>query len=421
MRILAHARFVWIVGWIGLFLLADGITPHSGMSQTTVEAQPHASPAKPQGLNISPAPTKPSAPLHERCRGQIDCYKHHLEQTINTQGILRALQVIDQIVAQDPVARSEAHNLTHHVGRTSYHHLHDVSAVMFECTAAHQSGCYHGALEAYLSSKPHVTPEDVVAICSARLEQEKGRFAYFNCFHGLGHGLTMHLNHDFKRALSMCDKLQTAWDQQSCYGGVFMETVVTGIRGPQQTHQHHGKAQDHHEMSQPPKLIDPKDPLYPCSNLETRYLRECYMMQTSIILHLTQYDVAKAFGECDKAPQDMQPTCYQSMGRDISGHTLRDIRQSIALCELGGATYQGRCFVGVVKNFLNVSGHASDNAFEFCQQTPERHKKDCHFAIGEELLTLYATVDDRSRECARSEKSYIHDCRLGARLPPGQS
>ena len=330
----------WFRPGIGLcycFLLAGGIIPHVGFSETAVETKSQASTSQPKHLHIdSSSPRKTTKPSQAGCRGNINCYKSQLEQIIKTRGIPQALQLIDQVVAEDPIALSEAHNLTHHVGRTSYHHFKDVTAVMFECTAAHQSGCYHGALEAYLSSKPQVRPKDVVAICSSKLEQEKGRFAYFNCFHGLGHGLTMHLSHDFKQALSMCDRLQTTWDQQSCYGGVFMETVVTGIRGSQSLHQHHGKTHNHNKTTKPPKLIDPKNPLYPCSDLEAQYLRECYMMQTSIILHLTHYDFAKAFEECDKAPQKMQPTCYQSMGRDISGHTLRNIRRSIDLCQLGG-------------------------------------------------------------------------------------
>ncbi len=416
MNISINSKPLQIVLCLSVFLIVAGITPDHSASNTLRIKEQSESSQGPQNLHISSQHSSTQVkPAQETCQGNLPCYKDQLEKIIKTNGIAQALQLINQAVSNDPVALGEAHNLTHHVGRTSYHHFKDVTAVMFQCTAAHQSGCYHGALEAYLSSKPHIQSDDVAAICSPQLEAEKGRFAYFNCFHGLGHGLTMHLGHDMRKALALCDALNTAWDRESCYGGVFMETVVTGIRGPQ--HQHHQHEATHgHQTPKPPKLIDPQNPLYPCSDLENKYLRECYMMQTSIILHLTQYDFAKAFSECDKAPKDMQPTCYQSMGRDISGHTLRNIKRSIQLCELGSATHQGRCFIGVVKNFLNVSGHASKNAFEFCQQSPSRHKKDCHFAIGEELLTLYAKPQERTRECAKSESQYVQDCRQGARL-----
>ncbi|MGB0909702.1 MAG: hypothetical protein ACPGYT_05020 [Nitrospirales bacterium] len=402
---------------LGVIFVVLWLIPGIAISATQVIKEQLEPSSNPQNLHVQPqSSVTPDVSTQKTCLGNIPCYKSRLERIIHEKGVEEALRFIEVIVTTDRVALREAHNLTHHVGRMAFRHLKDVTQVMSECTAAHQSGCYHGALEAYFQNKSDIQPIDVMAICSSKLEQEKGRFAYFNCFHGLGHGLTMHLNHDMKKSLAMCDTLKTKWDQESCYGGVFMETVVTGIRGFQSHSGHHGhhgeKMSDH-----PAKLIDPKNPLYPCSDLDKKYLRECYMMQTSIILHLTHYDFAKAFLECDKAPEDMRPTCYQSMGRDISGHTLRDIKQSLRLCDLGTATHQGRCFIGVVKNFLNVSGQASENAFEFCRQSPKQHKKDCHYAIGEELLTLYAKPQRRSRECHRSETKHIQDCRQGARLP----
>ncbi len=424
MNRLTKLRDQRVVMCIGVLFMMVGMSAFAATSSTAGTKKHPESSAKPKKLRILPKQASaPDAPLYVTCQGNVSCYKDQLETMMKKQGTAHALEVIEQVVTKDRVALREAHNLTHHVGRTSYHHLKDVTAVMSQCTAAHQSGCYHGALEAYLTSIPKVTPTDVVAICSPKLEQEKGRFAYFNCFHGLGHGLTMHLNHDLKQSLALCDALNTTWDQESCYGGVFMETVVTGINESRPHSGHGGHSGHHGEKShkQKIKLIDPKNPLYPCSELDKKYLRECYMMQTSIILHLTHYDFAKAFRECDKAPEDMRQTCYQSMGRDISGHTLRDIKQSIRLCELGTATYQGRCFIGVVKNFLNVSGRASEDAFDLCRQTPKRHKQDCHAALGEELLTLYAKPQQRSHACARSEAKYIQDCRRGARLSPEHS
>ncbi len=403
---------------LGIIMTIGVMLPNTAISQPTAKREQPDSSAQPQHLHIPSQSLSASKRSHsETCLGNIPCYKKTLKTVVKTQGTEEALQLIEQIVEKDHVALREAHNLTHYVGRMSYRYLKDVTAVMSQYTPAHQSGCYHGALEAYLTSKPHIEADDVVAICSSKLEKEKGRFAFFNCFHGLGHGLTMHFNHDIKQALTLCDKLSMTWDQQSCYGGVFMEGVVTGVKGSQHHNEHHGKNDHHHHA----KLVDPNNPLYPCSELDPKYLRECYMMQTSIILHLTHYDFAKSFAVCDTAPKGMRPTCYQSMGRDISGHTLRNIEQSIRLCQLGTAIHRNRCFIGVVKNFLNVSGRASDNAFEFCRQTPEAHKKDCYHAIGEELLVLYAKTQQRAPKCTHAETPYIQDCRRGARLTLAQS
>lgn len=396
----------------GLIVAVGGMIDNVQSSEAPILKELNTEPSE-EAAALRGGPQHSSNPANQgNCQGNIACYYEKLEGLVKTKGTAHALQFIEEVVLTDRTALSDAHNLTHHVGRVSYHHLQDVTAVMFQCTPAHQSGCYHGALEAYLSNKSHVQPDDVVAICSPKLEADKGRFAYFNCFHGLGHGLTMHFNHNMNKALTLCDTLTTAWDQQSCYGGVFMENVVTGISGSHQHSAHQGETHASHQA----KLIDRKDPLFPCSAIEKKYWRECYMMQTSIILYLTQYDYAKAFQVCDGAPESMIPICYQSMGRDISGHTLREIDKSISLCSLGSTPHQSRCFVGVVKNFLNVTGRASEDAFAFCRQVPKRHKQTCHFAIGEEFQTLFAKPRQRRSACVRSEAKYLDDCHQGAGL-----
>lgn len=396
----------------GLIIVVGGVINNAQSSESQLVKEPVAELSE-EATALHGGPQDSSAAANqETCQGRIACYYEKLDGLVKTKGTAHALQFIEEVVQKDRTALSDAHNLTHHVGRVSYHHLQDVTAVMFQCTPAHQSGCYHGALEAYFSNKSQVQPNDVVEICSPKLEADKGRFAYFNCFHGLGHGLTMHFNHNMNKALTLCDTLNMAWDQQSCYGGVFMENAVTGISESHQHSAHQGEASASHQAN----LIDRKDPLYPCSAIVKKYWRECYMMQTSIVLHLTQYDYAQAFQICDGAPESMKPICYQSMGRDISGHTLRDIDKSIRLCELGTAAHQSRCFVGVVKNFLNVTGQASEDAFAFCRQTPKRHKQACHVAIGEELQTLFAKPKQRMSACARSEADYIKDCHQGAAL-----
>jgi hypothetical protein len=358
---------------------------------------------KPNSIDLSRSPDINA--LHQECEGKISCFQMALEEIVKDHGTGEALLVIEQLAPKDRTLLNEAHNLTHYVGRFSYQHYKDVSQVIFECKESFQSGCYHGVLEAYFSDKTRVQAADVANICESDLEARKGRFAYFNCLHGLGHGLTMVVQHDMKEALSFCDALSSGWDRESCYGGVFMENVVTATK-PEHLHADHAK-----------KLIDSQDLLYPCSDLNKKYWRACYLMQTSIILNLTEYDFAKAFKVCETAPEEMIPTCFQSMGRDISGFTLRDSMKSIHLCGLGSPIYRERCLVGVVKNFLNVTGRASEDAFTFCQQVDGSHKKSCYFAVGEELVNLYSDLEARTKACARSEEDYIQDCNTGAQIP----
>ncbi len=399
----------WLLPFAGLFLfLALGcFQKESDVSSGDHHFQKVSSfPSHSEGSDASLSSIQAEVHrLYDLCEGDMPCYKIALEGIVKDQGLDQALQIIEGIAPKDPQALSEAHNLTHHAGRVAYQHLQDVSLAMAHCSALYQSGCYHGVLEEYLSQKPEVFPTDVRVICGQNLEEEKGRFAFFNCLHGLGHGLTMYVKHDLRNALTLCDALASLWERDSCYGGVFMEHVVTATRG---RHQHGGG--DHG------KLLNPDDPQYPCSAIDQKYWRECYMMQTAIMLHVTQYDFAEAFRLCDQAPESMIPTCYQSMGRDIAGFTLRKIHPSVDLCQRGGSRYRDKCYVGVVKNFLNVTGEASDDAFQFCRTVPAKSKGSCYFAIGEELVTLFSESERRREACARTEASYVQDCHRGARI-----
>ena len=45
-------------------------------------------------------------------------------------------------------------------------------------------------------------------------------------------------------------------------------------------------------------FLNPQDLLYPCSVLTEKYLRACYLMQTSAVLTFLNYDFAQAFVQC---------------------------------------------------------------------------------------------------------------------------
>ncbi len=79
------------------------------------------------------------------------------------------------------------------------------------CTAACQSGCYHGAAEAYF--KDHGTTnisENLNTICSSELNP----FLSNQCIHGLGHGLMAWNDYQLFDSLKSCDLLHKM--QRSC-------------------------------------------------------------------------------------------------------------------------------------------------------------------------------------------------------------
>jgi hypothetical protein len=329
-----------------------------------------------------------------------------LKATLEKQGTAAALDQLERLAAADSAILGDGHPLAHALGRFSFTHYGSASKAFSQCKELFQSGCYHGVLEAYFIANPDFTGQDVAGLCSTLVTGNQTTFVKFQCVHGLGHGLTMYFEHDIFDALKYCDYLPTTWDRESCYGGVFMENIVFYQTKDSGAHGDHA----HHET-----FLDPADPLYPCNAVGQRYLYQCYLMQTSAILTFNGYDFAKAFTTCAKVEQAFIPICYQSLGRDISGYTLRDTDKSLFLCALDKGEYMKHCIVGVVKNFIDVTW-TTDQAYDFCRKAAEETKEACYTAIGEQLLGLQPDPGARAADCAKSEERYLNACRAAARV-----
>lgn len=363
-------------------------------------------------IAVGPIPVAAGAdgtPQAVSCQAMTDeektrCYQEQLESLLRTHGTEHALDVLVRLTTQDPDVLREAHNYAHHLGRQSFGHYQDATVAFSHCRDTFWSGCYHGVLEAYLRSLPQVQPQDIAQLCGQHLKTGQSPFLEYQCLHGLGHGLTMYFHHDVPAALAFCDALPAEWEQNSCYGGVFMENIVA-FQNPHHAH-HHGHQQ----------WLNPQDPLYPCTAVDKRYQQSCYLMQSSAILTFTDYDFARAFKECARAPAEFVPVCYQSLGRDISGFTLRDPEKVLELCSLAqeDAAVQ-RCFVGAVKDFIMTYAD-SRQGLALCRRLPETGKNECYTAAGELLTVLYPEPEKRAQACAGAEEPYIGICKAAARV-----
>ena len=137
-------------------------------------------------------------------------------------------------------------------------------------------------------------------------------------------------------------------DRESCYGGVFMESIVTFQNARSATRAPSSRSDPGHEFHE-----CPQDLLYPCTALSEKYLRSCYLMQTSAVLTFLNYDFAQAFTQCERVTGDHQTTCFRSLGGDISGFTLRDPQRVTELCGLGKATRCGSASSGQSKTLFS--------------------------------------------------------------------
>lgn len=392
-------------------------------------------------------------------RNKQACVERTLVALIDQTGIGRTMEVLDTLVNVDGDVRYNAHALAHGLGIAAYRSPETMAATFAACPPTQMSGCYHGVVQGYFlalarEGKLPGTPE-LDAMC----EPHRGTmFLFFQCAHGMGHGLmAVHDNH-LPMSLEACDLSTDAFIRESCYGGVFMENVVSvthphhtaeghaGTQGqgghgaqPADAHAGHGGSQapaghaghgDDHAahgaqtamQHTPWKPLDRGDPLYPCNAVAEKYYQACYMMQTSAILFFNGGDVAATGRACERAPEAMVAVCFNSLGRDITALASQNHARSIELCGRTSGQAGGKaplwCTIGLVQNLMNVAADPGEG-IRFCRAvTGDDSKRQCYRTVGEMIATLVSAPAQRSESCQGAESEYVAICRTGAGVEP---
>lgn len=349
---------------------------------------------------------------------KVACIEAALTRIIETEGTEASLNVLEALTKDDREVLGESHPLVHHIGKRTFARYKTAADALSHCTAQFWSGCYHGVLQAYLSSLPKVEPQHITALCPVTPAVPAYSFPRYNCLHGVGHGVTMQFRYDVLKSLAFCEALAGGWERESCYGGVFMENIVAfqESRRPQSAHQHHDQAAGaagHHEVPATP-FLNPNDPLYPCSVLNERFLSSCYLMQTSAMLTFANFDFARVFPQCAQVPSAFQVTCARSLGRDISGFTMRQADRTRELCALGQGSQVVECLIGATKDFM-LTDASPEPGLALCRTVDATQKPACYATVGEMLLTLLPDRPARESVCRRSEPEHVEACLASVR------
>ena len=346
-----------------------------------------------------------------------------------------AMGALGELAEMDSGIRVDGHVYAHGIGIAAGQTTSDVAASFTQCSESFQSGCYHGVIQAWFGKLDTITPDDANALCKPFTANESQRWIRFQCVHGMGHGFTMLYKHDLKQGLEGCDLLTDDWDRHSCYGGAFMENIVnvTNPHHPAAALAHEAHGGDHgssdsssehagHDMSamkpaaEPFKAIDPKDQQYPCSALGEKYQTACYGMQTSVMLHNNGGDMASTAKSCGEAPANVRAVCFASLGRDISSYSRQNHGEAIRMCSVAQDAYEPWCYLGVVKNLIDLNARPADG-MAFCKSiSGESNKQLCYAAVGEQILVLEPDVEKRRAQCGDSELAYRAACLYGANV-----
>ena len=348
------------------------------------------------------------------------CFEEALLELVRQDRVRFAMSTLALLGEEHDQIRKFGHDYSHVIGINAWTPGKDVGATYLQCTELFQSGCYHGVIQAVFAHSG-TDSASVVALCKGNTEIRESAWLRFQCVHGIGHGLLQTYTMNLPRALRGCDMLGNAWDSESCYGGAFMEFIVGGRGQSHHVASDHGEA-GHHEVEPDTfpafKVRDSSDVLYPCSALGDRYQRACYQMQAGLIVERTGLDFAKVAQVCEGAPRPMRPVCYQGIGTYVSGVTARDPAEAIRHCSQGSMRYRSWCFVGVVKNFIDVTAKTEDG-IAFCRQlVPQDIATSCYVAVGEQAAVLFRDPALRETACSTAQPAYLAACRYGAGLSP---
>lgn len=291
--------------------------------------------------------------LEKLCAGaeatNFDCYESYYDKFVKEKGIAAAVADIKKSYTANAYVISQCHPLMHVIGRAASEGFENPGDAFAKGDSFCWSGYYHGVMEGIVG---RIGLKNIAGrldgICANIKGKEVYSFDYYNCVHGLGHGLMAITQDELFGSLDYCGKLTGDWEQVSCASGIFMENVIIDNK-------------NHFT-----KYLKPNDPLYPCPEVSEKYKQPCYLMQSSYILKVVGGDFGKTFAWCEKAEAGYQNTCYESIGRDASGHSVSNVTATRKTCLLGKpGDEQEHCVIGAVKDFISYY-HSDKEAKDLC-------------------------------------------------------
>jgi mono/diheme cytochrome c family protein len=346
--------------------------------------------------NVVPVGFKPNKTMLSDCSASdASCYLQAFGNLAYRKGPADALRLLQEKMATDPAIEAVCHPIAHTIGAGALLRYHgDVGKAFGAGNPTCGSGYYHGLLQWKLAG---VGPSRVVAVARTVCSNAAIRasaYDYYQCVHGLGHGLMLYTRYDLPRALRLCHGLATNYDQVSCTGGVFMENQQSsyGITS---------------------KWLKKTDLLYPCDVVSRRDKLYCYLLVTSYILPHVGWDWKKTADWCRKSDPGFVAYCFQSYGRDASGSAREQPAKILPDCRKAGSGRK-ECIFGAVRDILNNDQHDL-RARTLCASVSGGIRTYCAFGIGSMLGTYYATAAERKSACAKfSPPGSLSDCLDGA-------
>jgi hypothetical protein len=334
----------------------------------------------------------------ESCGGNYRCLEQAFGNLVYEDGPKRGFEVLTEALRTRGGVEANCHRIVHAMGSAALKRYEgDVARTFSEGDATCNSGYYHGILErSFAGAKSQLELQtratDVCRSEKIRLTQ----WLNFSCLHGLGHGLMIQTGYNLPTSLEICTGLDSRWNRDVCAGGVFMENFFTTYNVQS-------------------RFVRDDNLVYPCNAklISDDYRTACYLIVTARLLTKTGYDWKRTAAICGDVEKRYRPVCFESYGRDASGHSAHVPAQIATLCRLPKVD-QRACFFGASRELTSHYANPT-RAAVLCRLTRGEDREWCFHGIGTIVASMHS--DDaaaRSRVCASVGSRDARHCMAGA-------
>jgi hypothetical protein len=313
--------------------------------------------------------TSPDVPT---CEGKsaidLACQRRRHAAIVHRSDVDAAFAELKAGYRREGFLRAGCHPITHAIGHAAVDRYGDLAEAYARGDSFCSAGYFHGATERVIqTSGPERMVRQANGLCAHLGGHPRRSIYHRNCAHGLGHGFMLVHTYDVPDSLGTCDDLADDWERRSCYGGVFMENVMTlGTK------------------REPTKYLRPEDPLYPCHALARRYREMCYQKQTGYALFVRDDDFAAVFELCGEIEPAFRAACNQGLGTNVAVHHLKRVfrdRQrtglTVATCvSAPERAARADCIKGAVRALINYD-HDVGRARDLCAAINSRMRPAC--------------------------------------------
>ncbi|HYR09848.1 MAG TPA: hypothetical protein VEQ60_18885 [Longimicrobium sp.] len=372
--------------------------------------------------------------------GKAACVERGLVALLEQAGVARTMEVLDSLAQSDVEVRADGHALAHGLGMSAYRSPATLAATFAACPPSQMSGCQHGVIQGYFlelagqGREPGAVELD--ALCAPH---QAVPFTYYQCAHGIGHGLMAAYGNHLPSALAGCDRASDPDVRRTCHGGAFMENIIQ-VTHPHHATEGHARTQGHGAHAQHAsadahaghgaergawKALDPADPQYPCNAVDARYGDACYDLQPSAVMFFAGGDVERTARACQDAPREFAATCFMSLGREFTAWAVQDHVRTLDACRRAGEASEARarawCEQGALRTLMSQAADPQEG-IRFCRAVQGADaKRDCYRVVGEFVSMLAAGTQARGSHCRTAEPEFIATCRRGAGIDPSDS